>query len=285
MVVAASAAERPYIHWLFFCAGLQGERLLRCVNRAEAVFARVVQVMHQAHPRPDKFPKTVFALLIKPLQRPEKIIDRLQAGMLLWIAADDVDRVFWFYAEVLFVNLFRLSQRGTQRGGWVAPAARGENHLKMIGLMKRRLEKLADQLVVRRGFWAARRKGRIMAENWLDVARDARQAANRLVTENHYRSAVARAYYAAYSKITHELVATAGLLMPPGREGPSHSRIRPIIETSMPNMAQEKRDKLSEMLGRLYALRIEADYRPSSEVEGTEAREAISMMKTIFEAF
>ncbi len=124
-----------------------------------------------------------------------------------------------------------------------------------------------------------------MAENWLDVARDARKSASILLTEDHYRSSVARAYYAAYSKIAHELVATAGLPMPPGREGPSHSRIRSLIETSMPNMAQAKRDKLSEMLGRLYTLRIDADYRPSIEVEGTEAREAISIMKTIFEAF
>jgi uncharacterized protein (UPF0332 family) len=123
------------------------------------------------------------------------------------------------------------------------------------------------------------------ASNWLDMARDAREAANRLLTEDHYRSAVARVYYAAYSKITHELESIAGLPMPAGREGPSHARIRPVIETSMPNMAQPKRDKLSEMLGRLYALRIDADYRPSVEVEGTEGREAISIMKTIFEAF
>ncbi len=124
-----------------------------------------------------------------------------------------------------------------------------------------------------------------MPENWLDVARDARNSANTLLTEDHFRSAVARAYYAAYSKITYELVSVAGLPMPPGREGPSHSRIRPVIESSMPNVAQAKRDKLSEILGRLYALRIDADYRPSIEVEATEAREAISMMKTIFEAF
>jgi uncharacterized protein (UPF0332 family) len=124
-----------------------------------------------------------------------------------------------------------------------------------------------------------------MPETWLDVARDAREAANMLLTEARYRSAVARAYYAAYSKITHELTATAGLPMPPGREGPGHSRVRPVIETSMPNMAPAKRDKLSELLGRLYGLRIDADYRPSAVVEGAEAREAISIMKTIFEAF
>ena len=68
-----------------------------------------------------------------------------------------------------------------------------------------------------------------MPETWLDVARTARKLANTLLTEDYYRSAVARAYYAAYAKITHELVAVAGLSMPAGREGPSHSRIRPVI--------------------------------------------------------
>ncbi len=73
--------------------------------------------------------------------------------------------------------------------------------------------------------------------------------------------------------------------MPPDREGPSHARIRPLIETSMPDMAQNKRVKLSELIGRLYTLRIDADYKPSIEVKGRDAREAISIMKTVFESF
>jgi uncharacterized protein (UPF0332 family) len=124
-----------------------------------------------------------------------------------------------------------------------------------------------------------------MVETWLDVARDARKAASVLVTEDRFRSAVARAYYAAFSKVTHELVVTAGLPTPPDREGFSHGGIRPIIETSMPNMAQDRRERLSEMLGRLYTLRVDADYKPSTQVDATEAREAISIMKTVFEAF
>src|SRR5690348_13197879 len=70
-------------------------------------------------------------------------------------------------------------------------------------------------------------------------------AASTLVTEERFRSAVARAYSAAFSKVAHELVVTAGLEMPPGREGPSHSRLRPLIETSVPHMAQNRREKLS----------------------------------------
>jgi uncharacterized protein (UPF0332 family) len=124
-----------------------------------------------------------------------------------------------------------------------------------------------------------------MPDIWLELARDARKAANILVTEDRYRSSGSRAYYAAYSKVTHELVVTARLPMPPEREGPSHRRVRPIIETSMPNMPQPKRDKLSELIGRMYTLRIDADYKPSSEVGISEARAAISMMNAVFESF
>jgi uncharacterized protein (UPF0332 family) len=110
------------------------------------------------------------------------------------------------------------------------------------------------------------------------------------VTED-FRSCVSRAYYAAYSKVTHELVVTAGLTMPTNREGPNHpgetgtGGIRRLIETSMPNMQQDKRVKLSEFIGRLYTLRIDADYKPSVEVGNRDAREALTIMNKVFYAF
>ena len=128
-----------------------------------------------------------------------------------------------------------------------------------------------------------------MSQTWLEVAREARTAARRLMTEDNFRSCVSRSYYAAYSKVTHELATTAGLTMPHDREGPHHTggkgAIRPMIETSMPNMRGDRRAKLSELIGRMYTLRLNADYRPSIGVEGREAREAISMMNTVFESF
>jgi len=128
-----------------------------------------------------------------------------------------------------------------------------------------------------------------MAQAWLELARDARKAARRLMTEDNFRSCVSRSYYAAYSKVTHELVVTAGLTMPQDREGPHHTggrgAIRQLITTSMPNMQSVKRVKLSELIGRLYTLRISADYKPSVEVEGRDAREAVSIMNTVFDSF
>ncbi|MEX2216502.1 MAG: HEPN domain-containing protein [Phycisphaeraceae bacterium] len=120
--------------------------------------------------------------------------------------------------------------------------------------------------------------------NWLELAREARKAANMSVQEGYHRAAASRAYYAAYSRVSHAL-AMAGLTMPVQREGPSHKRLRPLIETSMPDMDQPSRVALSRLVGRLYTLRIDADYKPSVLVGGKESREAASIMKTIFEAF
>lgn len=107
--------------------------------------------------------------------------------------------------------------------------------------------------------------------------------------EERFRSCVSRAYYAAYSKVTHELLTAAGVTMPADREGPGHGTgrggIRRMIETNMPAMHHDKRVKLSELIGRLYTLRIDADYKPSVEVAALDAREAISIMNAVFDSF
>jgi hypothetical protein len=127
-------------------------------------------------------------------------------------------------------------------------------------------------------------------QTWLDLAREARDAASRLVSEN-FRSCMSRAYYAACSKVTHELVTTAALTMPANREGPGHpgetgtGGIRRLIETSMPNMQRDKRVKLSELIGRLYTLRIDADYKPSVDIASRDAREALTIMNKVFYSF
>jgi len=43
--------------------------------------------------------------------------------------------------------------------------------------------------------------------------------------------------------------------------------------------------KLSELVGRLYTLRIDADYRPGAVVTDRDARAAISLRNTVFDAF
>jgi len=129
-----------------------------------------------------------------------------------------------------------------------------------------------------------------MSQTWYDLAVDARRAANRLVAEN-YRSCLSRAYYAAFSKVNHSLIGVPGVHIPLTREGVSHpgesgtGGIRRWIESHMPHMDQPRRVKLSELIGRLYTLRVSADYKPSIEVDARDAREALSIMNTVFDSF
>ncbi|MFI5380813.1 MAG: hypothetical protein ACHRHE_16060 [Tepidisphaerales bacterium] len=93
------------------------------------------------------------------------------------------------------------------------------------------------------------------------------------------------------SKVTFALAAAPNITFPAGREGPSHpgetgtGGIRRLIETSMPGMDPDRRAWLSELIGRLYTLRIDADYKPSVEVNDGDAREAVSIMNKVFDAF
>jgi hypothetical protein len=129
-----------------------------------------------------------------------------------------------------------------------------------------------------------------MRHSWFDLASDSRKAANRLVSEN-YRSCLSRAYYAAYSKVTFDLCAIPGITFPTGDEGPKHpgrtgaGGIRRLVEGSMTTIDLPKRVKLSELIGRLYTLRCVADYRPSVDVDSRDAREAVSIMNTVFDSF
>jgi hypothetical protein len=130
--------------------------------------------------------------------------------------------------------------------------------------------------------------------NWYDVASDSRKAANELV-RTRFRSCLSRAYYAAYSKVTH-LLFEQGVPMPVGREGPNHpghlltgqaasNGIRRMILERLTDLDPDKRRALSELIGELYTLRLYGDYRPSQEVGAADAREAVSMMTTVFENF
>ena len=129
---------------------------------------------------------------------------------------------------------------------------------------------------------------------WYDVASDSRKAANELV-QRRYRSCLSRAYYAAYSKVTYLLV-EKGVPMPAGREGPPHpghfptgkarhKGIRQLIVENLNQWDLPKRRALSELVGELYTLRLYSDYHPSQEIDAAEAREAVSMMNTVFENF
>ncbi len=102
--------------------------------------------------------------------------------------------------------------------------------------------------------------------------------------DDYYRSTVARAYYATYCRVTHELIAI-GEKMPQQREGPTHHKLRGMVEFNLRHLPLALRLALSRMIGRLYTLRVSADYKPSAQIDARDAREAIAIMNKVFTAF
>jgi uncharacterized protein (UPF0332 family) len=117
--------------------------------------------------------------------------------------------------------------------------------------------------------------------NWLELAAASRRAASMLIVEGYYRSAISRAYYAVYSKVTHELVRD-GVTMPPDREGPAHATVRTLIEKNLKSLSRERRLALSGMVNVLYMMRVVADYSPSASVDSREGHHAASIMNKVF---
>ena len=117
-------------------------------------------------------------------------------------------------------------------------------------------------------------------ETWHEVAQENQEAANRLLKLRLYRSMVSRAYYAVYAKATHGLLAApVPPNMPEGREGPSHSKLRPMIENKLRSVSPELARAVSGIVRELYILRVSADYRPSDSVDALAARKALVLMR------
>lgn len=114
---------------------------------------------------------------------------------------------------------------------------------------------------------------------WEEIAQENFAAVVELVSR-HWRSAVNRAYYAAYARIVAELQ-KAGVVFPTNREGPSHAKLPGLVETHLMRVGQ-MRWRVSELSRGLYSMRLIADYRPSEEVGDGDAREAVRMMRQVF---
>ena len=116
--------------------------------------------------------------------------------------------------------------------------------------------------------------------NWLDIANDSYGAASALVEQKRWRSAISRAYYAAFSRVANLLV-SHGVSMPKDWEGPSHAKIAGLICEKL-TFLHDLRWRIFHWIRALYALRIDADYRPSMDMGGAHARLAISLMGNVF---
>ena len=117
--------------------------------------------------------------------------------------------------------------------------------------------------------------------DWNDLASDNYSAANLLVQEEHDRSGVSRAYYAAYSRVTGALKLCGGVVMPIGREGPAHAKAPEFVEKHLTALGR-KRWQLSSLLRTLYTMRRAADYQPSAPVGNADGRMALLLMSEVF---
>jgi uncharacterized protein (UPF0332 family) len=115
-------------------------------------------------------------------------------------------------------------------------------------------------------------------ESWRDLAAQNRSAAHELLARRRWRACVNRAYYAVYAETTAAL-ADARLAMPAGREGPHHIPLPQVVGYNLMSLANTDRWRLADLIGRLYAMRCLADYRPSVSVEQDEARISLGLMR------
>src|SRR5438094_876784 len=104
-------------------------------------------------------------------------------------------------------------------------------------------------------------------ERWMAMARESLAAAQAAESGQFWRPCISRYYYAAYQ------AATAVLLYrkqrpPEGREGWSHEATPELLQEHLKPVIIDRgrRNDLAARLGRLYKLRIEADYLPSKRL-------------------
>jgi uncharacterized protein (UPF0332 family) len=87
------------------------------------------------------------------------------------------------------------------------------------------------------------------------------------------RSSVSRAYYAAFSALTH--VMSGRIRFPLGRETPRHRDVPAYIATVFASRYPKDRRDLQTTIRRLYALRLQADYRSHMTIDIGSARDAL----------
>jgi len=116
---------------------------------------------------------------------------------------------------------------------------------------------------------------------WRAVANDSYGAASELAVSRRWRSAISRAYYAAYSLVCGHL-REIGLAMPGTREGAAHARLPELVEGNLTVLRVQDRCRVASRLRALYAMRIAADYWPSSAFGEAEVMTALYLMGDVF---
>jgi uncharacterized protein (UPF0332 family) len=118
--------------------------------------------------------------------------------------------------------------------------------------------------------------------SWKEISRENLVAAKSLSQDARWRSAVSRAYYAAYAAVAGALEGLAQY--PEGRHGPSHDRLPKLVMTYLTMLRISERRRVAAAAVRLYRRRIAADYRPLESVDDDLARACVQDASIILRA-
>src|SRR5947207_745015 len=107
---------------------------------------------------------------------------------------------------------------------------------------------------------------------WLEIARDAREAAALCHRKGHYRSAVSRAYYSMFAVVS-EALRRQGLIPPAGRETWRHGLMPSLVMSHLQNLlGTATANEVNRRLRATYRKRLEADYHSLADVSENASR-------------
>ena len=117
---------------------------------------------------------------------------------------------------------------------------------------------------------------------WVSMSIDACKASRKL-REKHPRSAISRAYYAAYAAVTSELKKDPGVTFSADRGNPAHGSLLDYIQQSLPlqGHSAESVDDLRRCLRELRRDRERADYLPHASLDMDDAKEALRRAESV----
>jgi uncharacterized protein (UPF0332 family) len=113
---------------------------------------------------------------------------------------------------------------------------------------------------------------------WFEIGKNHLQAAQRTL-DHEARSAASRAYYAAHVVLA-DVLAAAGYALTPGRQTPPHNEQPQLIGQHL--AARGLAWELRAVIRRLYARRIDADYKRTVTVDRATAVDSIRDASTLF---
>lgn len=113
---------------------------------------------------------------------------------------------------------------------------------------------------------------------WRDIATDSEFAARELLSRKRWRSCASRAYYAVYSRMTHQLIHQGFRRGVGFRGNPAHDALSGMVSGTLRGLTAPRRRRLKRAIERLYAYRVVADYFPGRTLDESLAWLAVGEM-------